>query len=39
MGVGPLDTRYAKMAEALGCYAEYVEEPEDHPRDPALPRD
>jgi len=22
-------TRYDKMAEALGCYAEYVEEPED----------
>jgi thiamine pyrophosphate-dependent acetolactate synthase large subunit-like protein len=22
-------TRYGKMAEALGCYAEYVEEPEE----------
>ncbi|MGH6681606.1 MAG: hypothetical protein ACREDL_22335, partial [Bradyrhizobium sp.] len=22
-------TRYDKMAEALGCYAEYVEQPED----------
>ena len=29
-------TRYGKMAEALGCYAEYVEEPED--TRPALER-
>ena len=32
MGAGAADvagyTRYDKMAEALGCYAEYVEEPE-----------